>query len=365
MNSSGIDRVRLVSGILTASALFVMQAAQAQTKPPQIISDYVETGGAFVCGGRDSDNVLIITNGGSVHCQTAYIGQKRGANNNSAIVTGKDAFWYDNTGFDIGDKSCGNTLRIANGGKVSCNAGYLGWDPGANGNGATVTGEGSIWNISETLTIGHGGSFNTLLISDGGTVYSSDGAGIGANGGSSNTAVVAGITSVWNVELGAVSVGAGGQTSGNMLTMKDGGSVAGGVVVNPGATLGGNGTIGSLTIAAGGILSPGDPVGKLTIKEKVTLNAGAKLAFDLGGPAKPGEDYDQVVVMGTLNLGGIDFSSLNITAKDGFGTGVYKLFEAAAIEGNLGATAAGKVNDFTATLGKGADGKSVVLTVTK
>ncbi|HWC58871.1 MAG TPA: autotransporter-associated beta strand repeat-containing protein [Verrucomicrobiae bacterium] len=96
------------------------------------------------------------------------------------------------------------------------------------------------------------------------------------------------------------------------------GTGTGPVSINPGATLGGNGTIGGqVSFAAGTTLAPGyNGAGTLTITNDLGLNNASTLQFELGSVS------DQVAVTGNLNVGGI----LNVTATNGFGPGTYTLF---------------------------------------
>jgi autotransporter-associated beta strand protein len=105
----------------------------------------------------------------------------------------------------------------------------------------------------------------------------------------------------------------GGTTvdAGTLLVNNASGSGAGtgNVAVNNGATLGGSGTIIAAVlmnnVSSGTTLSPGSPVdapADLAVGN-LTLSAGSTYAVQVDGPAA-GSGYDQVVVTGTVNLGG-------------------------------------------------------------
>jgi len=84
-----------------------------------------------------------------------------------------------------------------------------------------------------------------------------------------------------------------------------------------GATLAGNGSIGSsTTIDNGAALAPGNPTGTLTFTNNLTLNDGSLLQFSLG------TNGDAVAVNGDLALTG----QLTVTNSGGFGPGTYPLF---------------------------------------
>jgi autotransporter-associated beta strand protein len=74
------------------------------------------------------------------------------------------------------------------------------------------------------------------------------------------------------------------------------------VTVNSGSTLGGRGTVGTVTVNNGGILSPGDSPGTLH-SGSATFTAGALFRVELNGPAA-GTGYDQLDVTGTVTLNG-------------------------------------------------------------
>ncbi len=94
-------------------------------------------------------------------------------------------------------------------------------------------------------------------------------------------------------------------------------------MVNPTATLGGTGTVGTLT-TAGGTVNPGDPVtssAKLTVAGNTTLGSGG-FTLEIPNYANPGSSlgYDQVN-LGTTNsltLGGGSTLTLDLTGLDDY-----------------------------------------------
>ena len=108
------------------------------------------------------------------------------------------------------------------------------------------------------------------------------------------------------------------------------GVISGGSVTVNGGTLGGNGSINApVTVNAGGTLSPGASIGKLTIDNSLTLNAGSTNLMEL---SKSGTviTNDQVSVLTTLTLGGTLDVSLSGTVSGGE---VFQLFTAGTFSG--------------------------------
>jgi autotransporter-associated beta strand protein len=79
------------------------------------------------------------------------------------------------------------------------------------------------------------------------------------------------------------------------------GSIVSPVTVEAGATLGGTGTTGPVTLGPGAAVSPGgDAPGTQTVQD-LALSPGSSFAVQLNGP-DPGTGYDQLVVAGSVNL---------------------------------------------------------------
>lgn len=138
---------------------------------------YAGDGGAF--------NTLLITNGGKVVSDSARIGLQIGANSNQVIVSSNNSTWVNNNDMYVGFNGSFNTLLITNGGRVvnaNCSIGYA---SDANSNQVIVSGANSTWDNSDYLDVGDYGSSNTLLITNGGVVLAAS-AYVGLPGGGSN-----------------------------------------------------------------------------------------------------------------------------------------------------------------------------------
>ena len=104
--------------------------------------------------------------------------------------------------------------------------------------------------------------------------------------------------------------------------------------VASGATLGGNGVIGSTVILAGGTLAPGHSTGPLTVNGDLTFQAGSVADFQIGGLVR-GSGYDAVDISGVFTAGG----TLNVSFSDGFtptGSATFELFNFISGSGSFG-----------------------------
>jgi autotransporter-associated beta strand protein len=104
--------------------------------------------------------------------------------------------------------------------------------------------------------------------------------------------------------------------AGTLLANSDSSSSA--VNVQNTATIGGNGTVGTLTLANGATLSPGNSPGTLNVQGDATWAGGsnynwqvASLNEDASNQTSKGINWDFFSVNGTLNLAGLDSTPLN------------------------------------------------------
>ncbi len=176
---------------------------------------------ALYIGYSAPNATLLITNGGRVDDRFSYIGNNTSASHNTVTVSGPNSAWNSLNNLDVGELGAFNSLLITNGGNVSSQFGFIGFYPAASNNVVTVSGAGSAWNSINNLDVGESGAFNTLLITNGGTVNSPD-AYIGVNPTASNNAVmVSGPNSAWN----SASLVVGNSGAFNTLLIADGGMV--------------------------------------------------------------------------------------------------------------------------------------------
>ena len=113
----------------------------------------------------------------------------------------------------------------------------------------------------------------------------------------------------------------GGTTidGGTLLANNSAGSATGtgGVTVSSGAVFGGTGSsAGTTTVNSGGTVAPGASVGQLTVDEAV-FASGSSLSIDLAGSGGvPGTDFDQLIVLGGVDLVGDPI--LSVLSSGGF-----------------------------------------------
>ena len=264
---------------------------------------------------------VIISNGGVLNSQGSadiatflpFLGTP------TVTVTGPGSTWNVGGPFGlfVGDGSVGpGALTIANGGVVNSTTSTIIGDAYDGSSKVMVTGAGSVLNAFNSLAIGGPGCgctppvVGTLTIADGGVVNSpgatSIGAGITLNlgvGGLAGAIVTPAIVNDGQIAanftdtltLAANISGAGtlskagpgtliltGASTYTGATTIDGGtlivngSIANSpVMVNPGATLAGTGTVGPTTINSGGIFAPGNSPGTMTVAGNLAFQSGA------------------------------------------------------------------------------------------
>ena len=145
------------------------------------------------------------------------------------------------------------------------------------------------------------------------------------------------------------------------------GSIANSATGVGGGTLGGNGTVGDVTVAANGALAPGASTGILHTGN-LSLAAGADFFVELAGTAA-GTGYDQAAVTGSADITG---ANLEVSLLNGFDPSIGDSFTILANDGSdatigqfaglaQGATFVAADSKFRISY-TGSDGNDVVLT---
>ncbi|WP_395746045.1 autotransporter domain-containing protein [Prosthecobacter sp.] len=268
----------------------------------------------LLVGYGGNGNTLTISDGATATNVNAFVGFRFDAasssNDNSVSVTGPGSLWTNTGTFYLGEYGTGNSLSVSDGGKVTVTGSgkdaVVGDQAGSTGNSLTVTGAGSEFSNAATFYLGKSGGGNTLSVLNGGTMTTNN-VRLGGNAGSdSNSATVSGSGSVWNISGTQFRVGSGG--SGNTVTISSGGAVnvttgltllgrdvgsnnntltitgAGSTLTTTELTIGRNGTGNTLTVADGGSLSTTGS-GNILIAE----NSGSSGTLQIGNGAAAGQ----------------------------------------------------------------------------
>jgi len=144
------------------------------------------------------------------------------------------------------------------------------------------------------------GAVQTVQVNNGSAAIDAKLTGTLSNGGLTKTGA-------GTLELTGANDYAGGTivSAGKLLVNNTTGSGTGtgSLTVDAGASLGGSGTIGSVTSIAG-TLNPGNSPGILTFSNAVTLETGSATIIEINGATTRGTDYDGVNFNGSLTVNG-------------------------------------------------------------
>ena len=366
--------------------------------------------------GNTTGGRMEIRSGGRVSNLRGYIGQNSGADG-AVLVTGAGSRWDCSGSIWSGNSGVGS-LEILDGAVVTtAGNGYLGFSVNTSGF-IRVSGAGSSLSYAANLYVGGNaaaaGGSGELQIMDGGTVSATQAklypgaylvlgasptlnAALTVDGGVLQIAANNTLANNFTVASGGVIVRSSTNTAifsgqisgpgslnkvfGGFITPNPGtlvltgnstytgatlvgqgklqvdGSITSDVTVSGGATLAGNGAVGSVTVNSGGIIAPGASPGILTVNGNYTQLSGAILNIQLGGNTPGAGGYDQLVVTGTASLNGI----LNLTLVDGFRPApgdTFQIISSAAEVGNFAA-----INPIGFTVASSIGGSGVSLTL--
>jgi fibronectin-binding autotransporter adhesin len=247
----------------------------------------------------------------------------------------------DGTGFGYQNDWKPTSVNI-NGGTVSTTGANHVWgiSGGVNMTGGTLQSSGGFqWNYTNLNT---NASADTATISgplnlrgDGG--YTTMAVSV-ADGAAATDLLISGNISQLFASMGITKSGAGTmELSGNSsytgaTTVSAGKLVVNGNIstsnttVQAGATLGGSGTVGAVTVQNNGILAPGNSPGTLTFTGDLTLDAGSISDFEINSFSLGNYDLAVAAAAGTQN---VSFNGiLNLFFQSGFSTvGSIKIFD--------------------------------------
>ncbi len=274
------------------------------------------TGSAWINSGTinvgGAGGSLQITHGGRVTGIDGVIGA------GTVTIDGSGSKWICTATLSVGDGALGtlSTLNIFAGAQMSNAGGQIGYAPHSLGS-VTVDGVGSIWTNSGTLDIGGSGGNGMLNITGGGQVNSAGDAHMAIGNSSTGSVTVDGTGSTWSVGGNLIVNDTGSTETSPTLTVRNGGVISVGgtngveLFFSTG-TLKGNGTIAG-NVFNGGVVAPGSAVGALHVNGNYTQATFGQLLIELAGTT-PGTQYDQLLVSGTVALGG----TLQVSLMNGF-----------------------------------------------
>lgn len=232
VGNSGSDNVLIVTNGGTATSdvhILVGLAATGSSNTVLVTGagSLLHAGAELQSGNLGDGNSITIAAGGTATSANTVLGVELGSDNNTVLVTGAGSLMQTTGDIQSGGKGVGNSFTIANGGTaLSANQGVVGNDVNSVNNTALVTGVGSTW-TNLGMIVGVFGSDNTLTIAAGGQVFSGENLNIigSAPLADNNTVVVTGVGSLWQADLNFF---VGGTGSGNSLIITNGGTVGAG-----------------------------------------------------------------------------------------------------------------------------------------
>ena len=223
--------------------------------------------------------------------------------NNYYLSISNNALWAQIlTNLYVGSNSTVAATNFISGSQLYFNT-YVGFSSKASKNLLSVSGPNTLLRNITNLTVGVAGSGNSMVISNGGTVLDVNGSIGSASTSLSNSVLVTGAGSSWS-NSGSVTIGNAGS---GILTVTSGGNVVaqGGIMIA--AQTGSSGTlgIGSLPSSAGsGTLTTPDitfGLGKGTILTSGTWQAGSNAILP-GTPLFVDDPFQVALTNSTLNL---------------------------------------------------------------
>ncbi|NLX25570.1 MAG: hypothetical protein GXY61_06365, partial [Lentisphaerae bacterium] len=176
-----------------------------------------------IVGDNSGGNTLVVSNRGQVSSAVGTIGNTLASFENEVRVTGEGSLWNSAEELSVGHLGASNLLSVTAGGKVTSTNLYIGNQSGFNE--MDVTGARTLVEAS-VLNVGHQGADNMLHVSDGAATESTTGI-VGYSAGADNNAATVQSDGSWNssFELNVGEYGAG-----NRLNVLDGGLVVAPVV---------------------------------------------------------------------------------------------------------------------------------------
>lgn len=184
-------------------------------------SGYLQIGGDRYDGSSavSGDGTLDIMAAATVTSSSAFLGDSTGSTGR-VTVDGSGSLWQLTDRVSVGGLGAG-TVSLTNGGEIRSAGGLVGHDAGGTGT-VNISGSGSAWNNTGVFYVGNVGD-GTLNITAGGLLTSTDGY-VGTENGSDSSATIDGAGSRWtnsgdflvahnNGSIGRVTLSNGGRLS--------------------------------------------------------------------------------------------------------------------------------------------------------
>lgn len=230
-------------------------------------------GGPFILGDSTPLNFLLVTNGASLTNTVGIVGNALAANANLAVVTGTNSVWHHRSDFFLGATGSWNQVVIVDGGRMKVERqaflGYLG-----SSNQVEISDGGLFETTLATIGLSNSATLNAAQFRDAGTIW--------ANAGSL-TVGDAGPANLLHVYAGAAlrsgDLSIGNRSSDNQVVVNDGS------VLNSGSLW-----IGNAAGADGNVLHVEGPGGIWTNASRVTVGdggSGNQLIVAAGGVFRP------------------------------------------------------------------------------
>ena len=158
---------------------------------------------------------LVVSGGAQVSNTTGYVGgfidpfSPYGRNTgNGATVSGAGSLWHNRGELRVGITGANSQLNVNSGARVNSTGGYMGYSGYSYNNTVWLTDTNSVWDNQRDLYVGYSGGQNRFVITNGAAVTNINGF-VGFNYSSDNNAIVTGPGSVWHNQGGLVVGNAG------------------------------------------------------------------------------------------------------------------------------------------------------------
>ena len=244
-----------------------------------VVGEVQIAGGSSIRNGGPTNNTLMILDGGSlISGNWITVGRFTNASDNLLLVSGAGALLTNTSnGIIVGNYGRNNTAIITNGARVvTAGRVVLGYSSIGNSNSLYVGGPGTVLNAASHIQVGTNGSYNLMVVGNGGSVTCATVFAVGAaSSASNNTAIITDTGTVVSIagelrvgELGSgntamiltgatvnlaswVQVGRGAGSTNNLLLVSGEGAWLNNTATANGIIIGNSGSSGAAIITNG------------------------------------------------------------------------------------------------------------------